>query len=375
MADAIRYIKAREILQAIQHAKKENPQDKFGENALQIDVANKKKLGTVTYVPVNIKIFNGKNASGDDKWDWFPLNIMFRKTNTRSKIKPYEERIQQDNKSVKVQFRVSSKSYWLNRETGKEEEEDFGEAMDQLDTIIQRKIARHLTSKDPKKKLVSQNSTINTFVQRGQKNEDGQITKTFDDPIIYVEVKFRPKEKGDSILPSALPWQCTIHDADKKRAGKPPAGEPPFEYASIERGEGEPVPINYSNIHSFITGGSSLTGFINASQISLSMFGVSLSPRFTAIIVKKSMGFKPNFDVMEGQFDDLGDAAVDVIDDEPSANAADAADAAKSNGTSGAYDEFGEDFGEGGSNDDLDAGVGEDELPPDNDFDELDDDL
>lgn len=369
MADAIRYIKASEILQAIEHAKKVNPKDNRGENAIQLDVANKKKVGTVTYIPVNIKIFTGKNASGDDKWEYVPLNIMFRKTNTRAKIKSYDERMQNDNKSVKAQFRVSSKSYWRNRTTGEEEEEAFGEAMEAIDDIVQRKIMRHLKIQDKTKRITHTNQKINMFVQRGQRNEDQEITKKFEDPIVYVEIKFRPKEKGDPILPSALPWQCTIHDADKPRKGKPPAGEPPFEYAAIDRGEDEPEAINYGNIHSFITGGSSLTGFINASQITLSSFGISLSPRFSAIIVKKSVGFKPNFDIMDGQFDDLGDAPVDTIGGDGEFD--ERTDGAGGNDN----DDYADDVGDAFDDNDLQSEVQDDELPDDEGLDEDFDDL
>lgn len=363
--NATRYIKAREILEAIEFAKAQNPKDKLGLNAVQVDVANQQSRGTVTYIPVKVNILNGVGADGKPKREWLDLHLMFRKANTRSNITPYDDRILQENKSVTLQFRNSTKSFWVNPKTKVEEEDPIGEVLDKLDSIIQAKILLHLKTDNEAKKINHDNQKINMYVQRGMKDpKTKKITKEFEDPIIRVEVKFRAKEKGAPILPSALPWQCTIHDANKPRSkAKTPNGEPPYEYASIDSGEGTiEEKINFRNIHKFITAGSSVTGYINASQISLSSFGISLTPRFTSLIVKKSVGFQADYTAMEGQLDDLGDAHIENYTDrdaegESSSTGANKYSSAKSSDFAGDADEFGD------SDDDLNAGVTEADLP------------
>jgi len=362
--DAIRYLKAREVLEAIEFAKKQNPKDKLGLNAVQIDVANQQPRGTVTYIPVKINVLNG------NKREWLDAHLMFRKTNTRSKINPYEDRILQENKSVTLQFRNTSKSYWLNRGTGQEEEDLIGEVLDKLDAIINAKIVLHLKTENDAKKIVHDNQKINMYVQRGIRNKKTKkMEKEFEDPLIRIEVKFRPKEKGAPILPTATPWQCTIHDANKPRPrDKTPKGEPPYQYASMDNGEGsDEEPINFRNIHKFITAGSSVTGYINMSQISLSSFGISLTPRFSSLIVKKSTGFQADYTSMEGQLDDLGDAPIENFNegemDLDSGNFE-----GGSGGPGGPKAGKASDFANEANafdDDDLNAGVNEDDLPDD----------
>jgi hypothetical protein len=321
----IRYIKGYEILEAIEFAKKQSGgKDAKGLGAVKLDLANMQSRSDVTYLPVLVNIINGVEKDGTPKRQWLDLHLMFRKVNTRAKIVSYEERIQQTVKSVTLQFRTSSKSLWINPKTKQEEEDPIGEALDKLDDIIQTKLLMHLKAADGPKKLNWDNTKINMFVQRGIRDKaTKKLTKTFEDPLIRVEVKFRPKEKGAPILASALPWQCTIHDANKPRSReKTPAGEPPYEYSRLEVGPEETEAVNYGNIHSLITAGSSITGYINASQISLSGYGISLTPRFTSLIVKKSMGFQANYAAMEGQLDDLGSAHTESIPDEHEGGAA-----------------------------------------------------
>jgi hypothetical protein len=371
--DAIRYLKAREILEAIEFAK--NEKDPKGLNAVQIDVANKQKRESVTYLPVKVNVLNGVGPDGKPKREWLDLHMMFRKVNTRAKIVPHAERILQKIKSVTLQFRTTSKSYWLNQASKQEEEDPIGEALDQLDSIIQAKILLHLKAKDPAKRIVWDNAKLNMFVQRGMRNEAGEMTKKFEDPIIRIEVKFRAKEKGALVPPTALPWQCTIHDANKLRPKNKPApkGEPPYEYAKIDNGEGTDEEfINFRNIHKLITPGSSITGYINASQISLSSFGISHSPRFTSLIVKKSLGFQADYTAMEGQLDGLGDATVENYDETEGAGGDTPGGAGKpSGGKSADYkneaSEFDDDAGDAG---DLNDGVAEDDLPAEDDLDD-----
>src|SRR3990172_11209677 len=98
--EGMRHVTGREILQAIAKAKADNPKDSYGENAFQIDVSNIKKTDMVRYVPVNVKVFCGKDEAGADKWEFVPFNVRFRKVTTRSKIPTYEERKNSKIKSV-----------------------------------------------------------------------------------------------------------------------------------------------------------------------------------------------------------------------------------------------------------------------------------
>jgi hypothetical protein len=373
--EGMRSVTGKEILQAIAHAKKMNPKDIYGEGAFQIDIGNIKKTDMVRYVPVNINVFCGKDEAGEDKWEFVPFNVSFRKVTTRSKIPTLDERRNGKIKSVTLQFRNTSKSYW--NVNGKEVEDPIGEALVTAETIIRRKLARLIKGK----KLHNNNLNLNMFVQYDQKDKDtGDVIKTFDEQLIRMEIKFRkPTPDATNVEASQTPWMCDIYDATKPRpSNQTPPGEPNYYPATMGFGEGDDQPINYGNIHMFIRGGSSITGFLNCSQISLSGQGISLTPRFSALIVKKSSGFKPNFATsMAGQLDDLGDAHVEALEEDPSGMGG----GMDSGGSSGMgagpapsgmnADDFGDDADEFGEDPGDTAGDVGDNLPEDDDLDDF----
>lgn len=387
--DGLKHITGKEILQAIAHAKKVNPKDTYGEGAFKIDVQNTKVTDMVRYVPVHINVFCGKDDSGEDKWEFVPFNVRFRKVTTRNKIPTLQERQSSTIKSVTLQFRNTSKSYWVTK-GGKEEEDPIGEALVASEKIIRRKITRLLKNKT----LTNRVTNVNLFVQYEKKDRNTEeVLAVFEEPIIRMEIKFRkPNKDATNVEATAEPWQCTIYDATKPRpANQSPPGEPRFYPATVGFAEGDEYPVNYGNIHTFIRGGSSITGFLNLSQISLSGQGISLTPRFSTLVVKKSAGFKPTFAGNEwaGQLDDLGDAPVDTIEEDPhelggnmssmpSTPSAASAKTAKASDFANDADEFGDEFADddggdadgvdgdgGGVDDDLD---GDDGLPDDDDF-------
>jgi hypothetical protein len=237
------------------------------------------------------------------------------------------------------------------------------------------------------KQLSNRVTNVNLFVQYEKKDRNTEeVLAVFEEPIIRMEIKFRkPNKDATNVEATAEPWQCTIYDATKPRpTNQTPSGEPLFRPATVGFGEGDEYPVNYGNIHTFIRGGSSITGFLNMSQISLSGQGISLTPRFSTLIVKKSAGFKPTFAGSEwaGQLDDLGDAPVDALEEDASdfggnggnGGAPTATAKAKASDFAGDADEFGDEFADDdgagsagdGIDDDLD-GDGDDGLPDDDD--------
>jgi hypothetical protein len=374
MSEGIRHVTGKEILQAIAHAKAENPKDTAGEMAFKIGIENIKETEMCRYVPISINVFCGKDEAGKDKWEYVPFHVRFRKVTTRSKIPSLEDRQNSKIKSVTIQFRNTSKGSWRNPHTGKEEDDPIGEALDAVDNILKRKIARLIRDK----KLHNNILTVNMFAQREQKNsKTGEIMKKFDESLIRMEIKFR-KESKDSVNVKSdqKPWMCDIYDATKPRpASATPAGEPQFYPAKVDMG-GEEVDVNYGNIHNFIRGGSSVTGFLNCSQISLSGSGISLTPRFSSLIVKPSSGFKPNYAGMMDQLSDLGDAVVENIDEEPSQSGT----ASENNNKPTDLTEEAKDFDDvdvaatvtDGTGDDVSGDIDVDaEIPPDDDFGDL----
>ncbi len=326
MSAKVRYVRPEEIMEAVEYAKKQNPKDTLGELAFKFntDSVRSNKDNTVSYYSWEVYILNA-----DGSRSWVPVKLNAKSVNTCSNIKI------ENGKGVQLQYRRSSTGVWtIKDETGKPKivPTPFGEAVYIMATVFPIIVKKKLAKGD----INSDNSKIAVPVQlapKDPKTKKPDMNKKFDDPIIRITIPF-PKELNKAIEPDTKP-SCKIFDIERPLpAGKKPANsDPAYFIAEHKKGDEEPVPVNYSNISEIIRFGSSTTFIIDFASPTISGMGISMSPKFELILVKRSRGREINVaDAFGDQLDDLAETSTVI---EPSPDAVPPTNDTKDNKTSG----------------------------------------
>lgn len=303
-----------QILEFMEHAKKVNPDDKYGTSAFRIvtegDLVRHNADKSVTYYPFQVRALVGKNDDGTEEWDWRPVSISCRKANTTKGIPAPDNR----GKIVDIttNFNVSSKSTWIIN--GKEIEESENECLGKVLSVIiksYRSIMKKLfASRDFEEEKIFDPLQERLKRKPGQKIDPAKLE--LKDHIIRIKIPFNAEKTDGQNRKISLTQtpRTKIYDADKRNEENP---KTPYMPATVlDKETGEEVEINYGNIQEFVTYGSSVTGAIDMGQVSLSGFGFSLSTSWRFMIVKHS---PPSaFDLVsalgEDQLFNLGDAEV-----------------------------------------------------------------
>jgi hypothetical protein len=164
-----------------------------------------------------------------------------------------------------------------------------------------------------KGELECDNQKVSIPVQiapKDPKTKKLDMTKKFDDPIIRIKIDF-PRNESKGIDLTAEPT-CKIYDLEKPRPkSQCKQGEPALFLAEYRKNpDSPPEKVMYGNMPEVIRYGSSITSVIDFSAPTVSGMGISMSPKFEIIMVKRAVGREINvFDAFGDQLDDISEVS------------------------------------------------------------------
>jgi len=313
-----------EILEAIEYAKKSNPKDLRGADAIKIDTDKARKAGKTSWIDTYINILR------DGTRQWKLIKVIVIRLPTKANIPSPEDRKKRKDEGgdrIQLQFRDKD-SYKMKRPDGTEEMQRYGEAMLALHYAWRIKAMQLLKEKkfkgvastlrrgvlqthrgpasenksDKKSTYASTKEEIppeNILIEEDDADpchDSDKIAFGPGDRIIRVQIEFMKeggKDEEKTVAEEALP-KIPILDATK-----PLKNKQLYEEARTRDGE----LINYSNIHDWLRCDSQVTGVIDMSSTCLSNMGISISNKFTHLIVRASKGAsRPNYSNVTSSF-------------------------------------------------------------------------
>lgn len=333
-----------DVLAARDLAIVKNDKDKKGFGAFRLNVkkSRKNKAGNTTWYAWEIFL--------DEKRGWQGVSLKFLNLTHVGKISPLEDRAKQQVQDIALLFKGDYKYKRMvpspDGKTKIEKEERYGEAKDYINQAFMAHVKKYMDKGEifaPGTKIIP-----NVKHERQYKDKSGKfVTEKIEPANINVSIKFAGADVTEAAKKSAgTKFKTQILDATRP---KKPTGPDdfPFEVAKVRRmikkddGTSEEVveDIVNGNIHSFIRGGSIITGVDLMSDVCLSNMGASLPSQLDTIIVKQSSPTR----VTAGNFDQDDWAAVSgakTVDDVAPSNTSPSDDAAATGVV--APDEFGD---------------------------------
>jgi len=275
-----------EILEAIAYAKKQDPSDKFGDKAFQIELNPREGNNNTQWMSLRAL----KNVNG--KMEYKNLKLKVTNLKTTANIKTDEEKKAmkgQDYPGINLTFQgVSTFTRQVRKPSGEvvTVTEKYGEAK----MAIARAFRRIMTvATDPKnpKRVQGRNVSIVLNVQTHRIIDKKTLAKEeLETPIIRVKLPF--ESKNNVIGPDSLP-SVDVFDAEVPRPlvdGKK-THDIPFANAVDENGK----PFTYTTIRGFLRCGSATSYIEDLSGVCISSQGISNPARVNGfLIVKRSRG-------------------------------------------------------------------------------------
>jgi len=315
----VKFVYPSEVFAAIAEAKKRDPKDKNGDGAFRPGLSNIRigKNGT-RYMPWDIL----KKDPRTGRWDYVELNVKFTNLNTSANMYP-PGHAKKKYEGARIQF-TSKNAYYFRKVTGadgvvREVEEHYGKAK----VAIYKAFVRILTKLLKEKKVNNGNTKIASSVQTERiVNEALQEKAKLEEggEIIRVEIPFNKTGEGaQAAILSTEPPRCDIYDITRPKKDHKKEDLPFEKNTFLDDDEKTPIPVNYGNIHRYITYGSSCSGIDCMDSACFSGLGISLPSKTTLLTVKRSKGRKPeaNSVFSMSEFDDMSNAA--VIEENPEA--------------------------------------------------------
>lgn len=298
-----------DIFAAVQHAKKTNSQDKFGDEAFNLDVKGIRDGNNGT----RWMTFSCKKKMADGSWKYLPLKLRTKNLRTAARIRTDEEKKDKGKNfpGISLTFKGTS-TFPLRRKDPKsgkfkESTEEYGKAK----VLIAKAFNRLMKKAIDSDAFFLENKKISLNVQmfRWIDKKVGKKEK-LDDPPIRVSLPF---EKHDQSISKYATPTIEVKDANKpikNKEGKIIG----FQLAVDESGK----PYNYTTIRDFIRCGSNTSFIEDLSGVCLSAQGASNPARIDGfLIVKKGTGNKINeTDAYDADdFDDIAGAETGGADD------------------------------------------------------------
>ena len=311
-----------EILDAIAFAKKQDPNDKNGDKAFQIELTPREGNNSTQWMTLRAL----KNVNG--KMEYKNLKLKVTNLKTTANIKTDEEKKAmkgQDYPGINLTFQgVSTFTRQVRKPSGEvvTVTEKYGEAKLAIARAF-RRIMLAATDQNNPKRLRARNTMVVLNVQTerivDKKTMDKEKLET---PIIRVKLPFEAN-KG-VIGPDALP-SVDVFDAEVPRPlvdGKK-THDIPFAHALDDNGK----PFTYTTIRGFLRFGSAASFIEDLSGVCISAQGISNPARVNGfLIVKRSRGNRLQAHEVydEDEFASMAGAVTSAAaaDDEPAATTA-----------------------------------------------------
>lgn len=318
MSASIDIVTPNQVLQAIEYAKSQDANDKFGDKAFRVNLEKARPTGKTTYIP-----FEVLKKRPDGKWDYVSLNLKFKDLTTRKNNlhpnDPKREKKTFTDKSHSLQF-LGSDTCKTTVKNAKGDIiihiEEYGRAKIAIYKAFNRLIKAGLANRKINHNKTNICSTIQ-FSRAGEKINSPPVK--LDDPIIRVDIPFS-KEKNTDIIKLDTKPKCDIYDATKKIAPGDSRYNPKgwnYEKATVEI-NGVNTELNYENLGEFVRAGSIVSGVDKMDSVCLSASGISLPSKLLLAVIIPGKGFKvdPSAIFSEDEREDFGNNNVEFSAEE-----------------------------------------------------------
>lgn len=303
-----------EVLAAIAFAKKQDPKDKFGDKAFQLEGKPREGANGTSWLSFKVLKKVG------EKMVYIPLKMKVTNLKTTGNIKTDEEKKEKKQDYPGINLMYNGESTFVRKVPGKPDViENYGAAKIAISKAFVRLITIAMAEDNPNKIFV-ENKNVKTNVQlfRWTDKKRGE-KENLEKPIIRVKIPF---EAVNNVISKTAVPKIAVYDAEKPRT--PDANGKIVGIPFMHAVDADNAPYNYTTIRQFIRAGSATSFIEDLSGVCLSSQGPSNPAKLDSfLIVKKGNGNRLQADEVYDQDEfaamagaETGGAAVDEEDNE-----------------------------------------------------------